>query len=368
MSGLYLMPALGAGMESGIVVEWHVEPGQTVSRGDVIGVVDTEKGAIDIEIWEDAEIAEILAPPGTTVPVGEPLLRLGVAGDRVPDPPESTPSPPSQARRRVSPLARRQAAEKGIDLTQVTGTGPGGAVVMADVEAAEQPAAGPSDAHRQASMRRAIAAAMIRSKREIPHYYLAHTISLESSLRWLEEENLDRPPAKRILLAALYVKAVARSLEEFPDLNGFWENGAFRPGEGVHPGLAISLRGGGLVAPAVHDALTRTLEDLTEGIRDLVQRARAGRLRASEVTDPTITITSLGNRGVDAVFGVIHPPQVAMVGIGTVVERPWAERGMVGSRRTVTLTLSADHRAGDGHGGSLFLAGVARRLQTPEAL
>ncbi|TVR66037.1 MAG: 2-oxo acid dehydrogenase subunit E2 [Gemmatimonadales bacterium] len=411
------MPALGAGMESGIVVEWHVEPGQAVKRGDVIGIVDTEKGAIDIEIWDDAEIAEILAPPGTEVPVGEPLLRLKVAGedvdldpreDEAPEvepqeapasqeapapevaaadvvaPPQAPPSP--APRRRVSPLARRRAEALGVDPERVEGTGPGGAVTAADVEAAAggdpsppspeptpepdpAPAPDPSpEPDRQAAMRRAIAAAMTRSKREIPHYYLSHTLSMESTLRRLEEVNRDRPPAERILVAALYIKAVAQGLEAFPELNGFWEDDAFRQADGIHPGLAISLRGGGLVAPALHDAPSRSLEELTSGIRDVVQRARAGRLRGSEVTDPTITVTSLGDRGVDTVFGVIHPPQVAIVGIGTVVERPWAEGGMVGSHRTVTLTLSADHRAGDGHRGSLFLARVAHLLHTGDEL
>lgn len=426
MSRTYDMPALGAGMESGVIIEWHVEPGQAVKRGEVIGIVDTEKGAIDVEIWEDAEIAEILASPGTQVPVGEPLLRLRGVGEEAEEAmavPEAPPadasseptSPPAMEpaptpRRRVSPLARRRAEELGVDPEQVVGTGPWGSITAADVEAAgarplgtpkgardpvsgdpstpvppppkkEEPAppssppSSPppspiptSEDDRQAAMRRAIAQAMTLSKREIPHYYLSHTLSMEATLRWLEEANRDRPPADRILLAALYLKAVGKALEAFPEFNGFWEDDAFRPGDGIHPGLAVSLRGGGLVAPALHDAPARSLEELTTGILDVVRRARSGRLRASELTDPTITVTSLGDRGVDTVFGVIHPPQVAIVGVGTVAERAWAEGGMVGSHRTVTLTLSADHRAGDGHRGGLFLARVARLLGTPEEL
>jgi len=438
MSKSYPMPSLGAGMEAGTVVEWHVQPGQKVSRGDVVGVVDTEKGAIEIEIWEDAEVAEIVAAPGTRVPVGEPLLLLKETETeaetpareaetdadaetpeaattpeapvaREPQPSteptdddvveevwnEPSPDPPPAAepprRLRVSPVARKRAKELNLDLDSLHGSGPGGAITLADVETAAQgmdrkggppppsrapePEAAKEDesgpdagVDRHAAMRKAIATAMTRSKREIPHYYLAHTFSLESTLLWLEQTNRDRSPSGRLLLAALYLKAVARAVQKFPEFNGFWEDDAFRRAEGVNPGMAISLRDGGLVAPAIHDADTRSLEELTEAVRDVVHRSRAGLLRGSEVADPTITVTSLGDRGVDTVFGVIYPPQVAIVGIGSVAERPWAEGGMLGSRRVVTITLAADHRASDGHRGALFLEHVSQLLQSPEDL
>jgi pyruvate dehydrogenase E2 component (dihydrolipoamide acetyltransferase) len=439
MSKPYVMPSLGAGMEAGTVVEWHVEPGQKVTRGEVVGLVDTEKGAIEIEIWEDAEVEEIVAPPGTKVPVGEPLLRLKEAGDEAaggeetpaaegepeeteeaeelaaaepdgdregheeadgpaatsPDedpeiveevweeeageapPSRDAPSPPAEPARRlrVTPVARKRAAELEVDLEGIQGTGPGGAISLADVESAvgaegapPREASAEARSDRHASMRKAIAAAMTRSKREIPHYYLAHTTSMEAALQWLEATNRDRPPARRLLLAALYLKAVATAVRDFQEFNGFWEDDTFRPAAGIHPGVAISLRGGGLVAPAIHDVDSRSLDDITGAIRDLVQRSRAGHLRGSEVADPTITVTSLGDRGVDQVFGVIYPPQVAIVGIGSTVERPWAQGGMVGTQRVVHLTLAADHRASDGHRGALFLEGVARLLQTPEDL
>ena len=464
MSEHYPMPSLGAGMTAGRVIEWYVEPGQTVRKGDVVGLVDTDKGAIEMEIWEDAEIADILAPPGTKAPVGSPLLALRAPGEKAepsvpperevateaaapPVPPEQervTDAPEPEAAReepvargpaveeaegrwhrppRASPAARKRAADLGIDLKRVTGTGPQGAITLADLEQHAEPEDGPApptspaptatpvarraaevlgidlegiegtgargaitredveraagkrapepagdEPDRHAAMRRAIAAAIARSKREIPHYYLAHTVPLENALRWLERTNRDRPPKERILQAALYLKAVSIALNEFPELNGFWEDDAFRPAEAVHPGLAISLRGGGLVAPAIHDVDEMSLDAITAAVRDLVQRARAGRLRGSEVTDATVTVTSLGDRGVETVFGVIYPPQVAIVGIGTPVERPWAEDGMIGVRRTAQLTLAADHRASDGHRGGLFLERVGDLLQTPEEL
>ena len=153
-----------------------------------------------------------------------------------------------------------------------------------------------------------------------------------------------------------------------PELNGFWEGESARPSEAVHVGVAISLRGGGLVAPAIHDAEKKSLDELMTGFRDLVQRARAGSLRSSELADPTITITSLGEQGVEGVFGLIFPPQVALVGFGKVVERPWAEGGGIFVRPVIQASLAADHRVVDGHRASLYLAAVERLLQEPEKL
>jgi len=217
-------------------------------------------------------------------------------------------------------------------------------------------------------MRAAIGALMARSKREIPHYYLQLDIDMARALAWLHEANLARAVNDRLLPSALLLSAVARAVVEMPEMNGFWVDGAFQPGPGVHLGVAISLRGGGLIAPALHDADQKSLEEIMAGVRDLVQRARAGRLRGSEMSDPTITVTNLGERGVDLVHGVIYAPQVALVGFGAIRERPWAADGMLGVRPIVTATLAADHRASDGHAGGNFLTLIDRQLQNPEEL
>jgi pyruvate dehydrogenase E2 component (dihydrolipoamide acetyltransferase) len=215
-------------------------------------------------------------------------------------------------------------------------------------------------------MRAAIAAAMSRSKREIPHYYLSHTIDLEPALRWLEARNAEVPIAERVLPVALLVRAVARALREFPELCGFWQDGGFVPAPGIHVGLAVSLRDGGLVNPAIHHADQGSIEQLFERIRDVTRRARAGQLRSSEFSDAAITITSLGDQGVDVVLGVIHPPQVAIVGFGTVAPRPWVVDGRLEVRRVVTVSLSADHRVSDGHRGGRFVRLVEQHLRAPE--
>jgi pyruvate dehydrogenase E2 component (dihydrolipoamide acetyltransferase) len=217
-------------------------------------------------------------------------------------------------------------------------------------------------------MRRAIAAAMARSKREIPHYYLGTHIDVSRALAWLQAENLKRPVTERLLYSVLLLKVVALAVHEIPEMNGFWVDGAFKPSEAVHIGVAISLRQGGLIAPAIHDLDKKSLDEIMVNLRDLVKRVRAGVLRSSEIADATITVTSLGEQGVEAVFGIIYPPQVALVGFGKVTEQPWAANGMVGAKPVIMATVAADHRASDGHRGGLFLAAIDRLLQEPEKL
>lgn len=286
---------------------------------------------------------------------------------------------------RASPAARRIAADRGIDLSRLTGSGPEGAIVVADVEAAargveasrtaapraETPRAEAPPAKRRAgfdpaAMRQAIAAAMSRSKREIPHYYLSQTIDVSIALARLERLNQDRPPTARILPAALFLHAISRAVGKAPELNGYWEDGRFRPGDGIHVGWAVALRGGGLVAPAIRDADRLSLDELMAAMRDLVMRARASGLRSSEMSGATITVTSLGDRGAETVWPVIYPPQVAMVGVGRVVVRPWVVGDAIGPRPVVTFTLAGDHRASDGHRGGLLLAEIERLLQAME--
>jgi pyruvate dehydrogenase E2 component (dihydrolipoamide acetyltransferase) len=446
------MPSLGADMDEGTLLEWLVEPGQQVHRGDTVAVVDTSKAAIDIEVFEDGVVDDIVVPAGTKVPVGAVLAHITssvpVAApiSKAPEKPrpkvvappaqeavtarEEAPAPRARSklvrveaerlgidlasvhgsgprglitredvkkaalhrrRARSSPYARKRAGELGIDLGSVAGSGPGGAVRAADLIQADQarpaaeeaPAARAAQtpsrarkkapgvderASRQLAMRQAIGALMARSKREIPHYYVSTTIDLASATSWLRSRNAGLPPSEQLTPAALLFKAAALACREVPELNGFWLEDRFTVSQAVHLGIAISLRGGGLLAPAIHDADTLAVADLMSRLRDLVSRARTGRLKSAEMRDPTITVTNLGDRGVESVLGVIYPPQVALVGFGKVVDRPWAVSGMLTVRPVVTATLAADHRASDGHRGGLYLEAVDRLLQVPEEL
>lgn len=379
--GEFLMPSLGADMEAGILVEWLKHPGDAIKRGDIIAVVETDKGAIEIEVFDDGVIERLLVEPGRKVPVGTPLARLVGAGEHAPAQPPAPPvvkpmieparpavviAVPLTGRQRASPAARRLAAERGVDLASLIGSGPGGAIISTDLPArpATKPAAGPD----LATMRRAIAAAMARSKREIPHYYLSQVMEMTRANAWLEQANAGRPPAQRLLIQAPMLKAVALALRKHGQFNGFHTADGFRPSERIHIGTAIAVRGGGLIAPAIHDVDRLSIDELMARLRDLVRRARAGGLRSSELSDPTVTVSSLGERGVDALYGVIYPPQVAILGFGAPAPRPWIVENRVEPRAVVTASLAADHRVSDGHFGSLLLAEIDRLLQQPEQL
>ena len=427
----FRMPALGADMTEGTLLEWLVHSGDEVHRGDIVAVVDTDKAAIEIECFNDGVVGELLVQPGTKVAVGTALatIRDGAAGPvAVPSPPAvesplvrhlahtqgidlqsvhatgpdglitrsdvlaaSTPPPaPVQqgnGHTKVSPYARRRAAELGVDLAQVVGSGPEGTVTADDVaaalgrpsaheralpersESAPVPAAQHSDATaRSAAMRRAVGDLMARSKRDVPHYYLSTTVDMGGAVDWLRMANASRTVEERLVPAALLLKACALAARKVPNLNGWWVDDGFQPSESVHLGVAVSLRPSGLVAPAILDADSLDLEALMVNLRDLVIRARQGRLRGREMSDGTLTVTNLGDNGADAVYGVIYPPQVALVGIGRLREAAVARNGLVGARPCVTVTLSADHRVTDGHEGSRFLAAVDTFLQTPEKL
>lgn len=486
------MPSLGADMDVGTVTEWLVAPGDEVRRGDIVAVVDTAKSEVEVETFDDGVVREILVPPGEQVPVGtvlatiddgsrsaprrraSPVARhraaeLGIdlaslsgsgrngtitradveraaedarhapapggppASTQAPEPtpeavpttapepipapapeplPETRPEPvpepppapgpasaaaPTSARRRVSPYARRLAASAGVDLDSLDATGPGGVVRAADVRSATAPArvgehepvravasapapippipaeppapAGTARApagRDQREMRAAIARLMTTAKREIPHYYLQTRVDLHRGLSWMHEHNRAVPVTQRLVPSALVLAATARAVAAHPEVNGHWVDDAFRPADRVRLGVAVSLRGGGLVAPAIEDADGLPVAELMTRLRDLVTRARAGRLRRTELLDPSITVTNLGDQGVETVFGVIYPPQVALVGVGRVVDAPVAVDGLVGVHSSVTLTLSADHRATDGFTGARFLNAIDDLLQRPE--
>ena len=454
--GDFTMPSLGADMESGTLTQWLVKVGDPVHRGDIVAVVDTEKSTIEIEIFENGVVGELLVEEGENVPVGAvlarvnatdgaasptlappmaPVVALAAAPVAAPEPgpslTEPTPGPRLEpppvavrpgrdgfeptlhspvirhlaehlgvdlasvagsgpggevtradveqasraptAPKPASPLARRLAGERGIDLAGLTGTGPGGAVVERDLPSAKTPAGGtvtPSAPapQRQETLRRAIGSLMARTKREIPHYYLSTTIDAGAATAWLTEANLSRSIQERLVLPALLVKAAAVAVAKVPEVNGFFADGEFLASEAVHVGVAISLRSGGVIAPAIHDANRLSLDELMAKLNDLVRRARAGVLRSSEMSDPTITVTNLGDLGVESVFGVIYPPQVAIVGFGAVTERPVAKGGLVGARPCLTATLSADHRVSDGHRGGRYLAYIDTLLQEPQKL
>jgi pyruvate dehydrogenase E2 component (dihydrolipoamide acetyltransferase) len=455
----FKFPSLGADMDEGMLVTWLVQPGDVVHKGDIVAEVETDKGLVEIETWQEGVVDELLVEPSRErLPVGtllahfRPLEGEGPEAE-TPAPaveaaktepeaaeavPAETPSPPQPSptevthphvtppirhlahqlgvdldrlvpadgetitrddvhraaeqiagSARISPRARRLAEELGVDVKTATSSRPDGLITVDDIHAAaglppapapeetqpEAPAAAPAkpDAAEEApdrveAMRRAITRSMSRSKREIPHYYLGTHIDLAAALDWMGEENERRSIDRRLLPAALLLRATALALREVPELNGHFVDDEFRPSEAVHLGVAVSLREGGLVAPAIHGADKLNLDETMDALRDLVTRARTWRTRSSEMSDPTATVTNLGDRGVETAFPVIIPPQVAIVGFGRVVEQPVAVDGMLAIHPVVHATLAGDHRVTDGHRGGVMLGVLDRLLQEPDKL
>ena len=393
----FKMPSLGADMDAGTLIEWRKKPGDTVKRGDIIAEVETQKGLIEVEVFDEGIISELLIKEGTKVPVGTVLALINPSQSELETPkevvPEKTEIQPTEEKiaektvgekleethLKASPLAKRIASENGIELSKIEGTGEEGVITKEDVEKAiaqrdkiteipkESIEKKEESGFKMESIRAAVAAAMSKSNREIPHYYLDKKIDITKSLDWLFEKNQQRPIQKRILPAALLIKAVAKSLVDYPDLNAVWEDGLQQKKE-INIGFVVSLRGGGIIVPAIHNADSKSVEEIMEALNDIIPRARAMKLRSSELSDSTITITNMGEGGADLVYGIIYPPQVAIIGFGSSSEQPFAENGMVGIRTVLNATLAGDHRATDGLVGSGFLATLNKNLQNPELL
>jgi len=418
----FLMPSLGADMEDGTLVEWRKKSGDTVKRGDIIAEVETQKGLIEIEVFDEGVIEKLLIKEGEKVPVGSPMALINPDGAEVETKKETASKKKEdelqpieekaeqkimekstkEIRIRATPIAKKIAQDKGIDLSQITGTGENGAITKDDVENAivqkgEKPVeklvevepeitgAQPSEAELYKmekqpvevkkeraltpaeAIRSAVAAAMSKSNREIPHYYLEKRVDMSKAMAWMKETNRERPIEKRLLPAALFIKAVASSLDEVSELNAIWENGLQLKNE-INIGFVVSLRTGGIIVPVILQADSKSVSEIMEVLNDLIPRARALKLRSSELSGSTITITNIGEGSADKVFGVIYPPQVAIIGFGNITEQAFAENGMLGIRPVVDVTLAGDHRATDGITGSRFLGSLNKYLQNPESL
>lgn len=412
----FAMPSLGADMDEGRITEWLVHPGDHVARGQIIVIVETDKSDIEVEVFEDATVQEILVGEGEVVAVGTPIAVLhpdsparmaapaprGVETPAAPAAPAPVPKPAPHAV--TSPVLRHLADQLHVDTARLHGTGLGGRVRRTDVEgaarstrftprarrllrergldgssfgdrdlvtgadvlAAPAPATvrAPTDRTdaRQASMRRHIAELMARSWREIPHYHVAKRLDLSLPIERLAAVNEGRALPDRIVPGALLLCAAARAAAKVPQCNGWWHGGRFEAADHVHLGVVLSLRSGGIIVPTIERADALDPTEMMHRLAELVQRARDGRLRSSHLGESTITVTSLGDRGADSVIGIIHPPQVALVGLGAVHDEVWPVDGRPVIRPTVNATLAGDHRATDGLSGSRFLAAMQSLL------
>lgn len=388
----FLMPSLGADMEAGTLVEWKKKPGDSVSRGDIIAEVETQKGLIEIEVFEEGIIEELIIKEGSKVPVGtimaliKPVETIAETSPTSLQPMEESSDSTlllekTETRKyKASPLAKKIANANKIDLSSIMGTGEAGVITKEDVELAMIKDKKRQQQHdetpeiqelkktpQKEAIRNAVAAAMSKSNKEIPHYYLKKKIDMTKTSEWLLEANKKRNIKERLLPVALLIKAVAQALLEYPDLNAVWENG-LQIKKQINIGFVVSLRLGGIIVPTIHQADVKTIDEIMIALNDIIPRARALNLRSSELSDSTITITNIGEEGADTVFGLIYPPQVAIIGFGSSSKQPFTENGMLGVRSMINVTLAGDHRATDGLLGSRFLMTLNNNLQNPQAL
>lgn len=419
------MPKMGDAMEEGTLREWLKKEGEPVAEQEPIATIETEKSTIEIPSFYTGQIVRILVQPGETVPVGTPIAVIDTgeeeaAGERAAEPKAAEPAKketaapagetpqleasraparPSPtdggARVKASPLARKVAAQRGVDLTQVRGTGPGGRIVEADVEeflrtrgapaeappreapaevvpseraprpAAPRPLGDGAFTERELStMRRTIARRLVESKQQIPHYYVTSAIDMGAVAKLRDQINDLRGDQPKVTYNDFITRACALALKQFPTVNAQFVDGKLREFSGAHIGVAVALPEG-LIVPVVRDADRKSLSQISDEIRTLAERARAGQLKPEEYSGGTFTVSNLGMFDVEDFIGVINPPEVALLAVGAVREEPVVKGGQVAVGLRMRVTLSADHRIIDGAVAAQFLQAVKRYLQEP---
>jgi pyruvate dehydrogenase E2 component (dihydrolipoamide acetyltransferase) len=416
------MPRLSDTMEEGTIASWLKRPGEQISKGEVIAQIETDKATMDLTAFETGTLQEILAPEGSTVPIGQPVARIGSgapaassrpAASSVPSPsappraeapgqPEPTQQPQAEngavaradGKTRASPVARHLAAEHGLDLAAVSGSGPQGRVIRADVEAAlsaspkpatvaaEQSTAPPAAAQQATAppvvtaaeddervqlsqMRRTIARRMAEATRTVPHFFVTITVDA-TELVALRQQILEQiaDPATRITFNDLVLKGAALALRRVPDVNVSFAEDSLVRHKRVHIGVAVATERG-LIVPVVRDVDLKSLSQIARETRDLAERATSGKLQPSEYTGGTFTITNLGMFGIEQFNAVINPPESAILAIGAIAREPAEHNGEIALRDRMKLTLSVDHRSLDGATGARYLQALKQLLEKP---
>lgn len=394
-----IMPQMGFDMEEGTVVRWLKSEGDHVDRGEPIVEVETDKATVEVESFASGLLRRIVVTEGITVPVGQVIGIIGSADEELPaidgsplSPPppaveSSIPTPalppeesvsipaPKTGRVLVSPLARRIAEEKGVDLAGVTGTGPKGRITKEDVlAAAEAPSPAPAPAPAAAGdvvelsrMRQTIARRMTQSKQEMPHFYVTASIDMTKAMALREELNELWAGEARLTVNDLIIKASALALAKFPAFNSHYADGVIKPGPAINIGVAIALEDG-LIAPAILDCGSKTLKEISVASRDLSTRARSGVLKPEEYTEATVAISNLGMFQVDSFIAIINPRQSASIAVGSVTSQPVVRGGQITVADIMQCTISADHRVVNGAEAAQFVNEIKGYLERPSSL
>ena len=411
MATTIVMPQMGYDMREGTVVRWRKQEGEAVSRGEVIAEIETDKATVEMEAYSGGILSKIVVEEGKTVPVGELIAVIGEPGETLPpieelqgkeDVPTAAPTeqavaeskaeaattapapakPAPSTEKRATPIARRLAREKGIDLTTVSGTGPGGRITEADIvsyeksggEAPAPPTAAPAAPQvlsggkvELSRMRRAIAKVTVQSKREAPHFYVTSEIDMSEAMSVRAQLNETLGGDIRVSVNDLIVKATALALVTYPNFNASFQEDHLQLHANLNIGIAIALEQG-LIVPAVSDCQNKSLAEIAKASRDLIQRAQNGTLRAEEYTGGTLSISNLGMFDVESFAAIIFPPNAAVLAVGTVKEQPVVRDGQIVIAQTMKATVSVDHRVADGAEGARFLMEVKKNLEQPVRL
>lgn len=398
------MPSFGADMAKGTLVEWQVKKGDVIKRGDVIAVIETHKGAIDLDVFEDAIVEELLINEGQQVSVGTPIATLRTITGAIENTAQKQQideqSNKTEATEKVqinntmtetnqtkadsdfilaSPAARTLAAQQQLSLSRLAAENKQPLTLAmvkkaltktqaTEVQLSQEKLAQRKSGFDKNAMRQAISDTVTRSKQQIPHYYLSQRLDISALESYLQKYNAEIPIESRLLLSAPLLCAIARTLKTTPQLNGVYQEQQFIPSDSVNLANAINLRGGGLVMPVTRDAHSLSAAAMMQQLKEQVARARKESLRASEMSNASCTVTSIGDRGAEQMFAVIYPPQVAIIALGAPHQAALVIDNKVQIRSVIHASLAADHRVSDGQVGARFLYQLNQLLQQPEQL
>ena len=399
------MPQMGYDMREGTVVKWYKGEGEEVARGEVIADIETDKATVEFEAYTSGVLRRIIADEGVSIPVGE-LIAVIAGADEVLDeiPTSSTddpgdavtpvattsqkqndigettaPVPPQDTRLRASPIARRLAKEKNIDLAVVTGTGPGGRITEQDVlefvspvaTSGQQPnipsSVGSGDKVELSRMRQVIAKVTSDSKREAPHFYVTAEIDMGKAMEFRRDINDSFPADNRVSVNDMVLKASSIVLEQYPKFNGSFQENYLQLNSSINIGMAIALEAG-LIVPGINDCGNKSLRQIAAASKDLIDRANNGTLRNEEYSGTTFSVSNLGMFDVDSFAAIIFPPHAAVLAVGTVRQQPVVKDGQIAVGQVMKATLSTDHRVADGAEAAQFLVEIKKLLETPVSL